>query len=629
MPAIRHISRKVSRESLISRLPALFPFIEINPNGATKILPSTEAPDGCYGMVVPNVWPLTEEYESAFISIWTDKVKEKGVPYRVMLDKYYAMIRGDVEKNEKFIEFVDKYIGLTEVNLSDGFDWDKKYLTPRYIFLAQVESLYEEYKKMNILCNFYRKLVENNEKERDQTICCYCEKYELMGGDDMLDWLYNKIPIATSIANEALRLAVSIDLPTINFDVNLTSSTRDMGVVTPVIANWRKKEKYPVGTLVMYNDKLYKAVEDEDDDGWVNGSYWNEKDQLLYFNEKAFKLCSNNGCGLITDIEHSYDILNDTPFINGQPKEHYTNSNLVSCRRQVSYVNEIDEQEIPDTGEDWLFYYRIDQPVHIEYETDDYGNLLIDSDADGEDVQNYAENMVIIGDVITDILADSEKKTITFKYAIGTRLKIKGLTNSNAMSFIDIEIDDDGNKRYRLKNTTQFTAYKTDEEWNKASEDIDYGKYIEYGNRFEETYQYTDDETYELIKNSDSFHKFITGEYVGDKYAKYPFNTSSLMSPKDLHFGDRIVSRNIIMSKIKRFIDFRRPMSEIDGVPFLRYNYQLGIAYQPEVDADIFINRGTTSVFERHFKLAEVKSLEDMEDYANGGFFNMLDSNGN
>lgn len=83
------------------------------------------------------------------------------------------------------------------------------------------------------------------------------------------------------------------------------------------------------------------------------------------------------------------------------------------------------------------------------------------------------------------------------------------------------------------------------------------------------------------------------------------------------------------MSESLDFIDFRRPLSETDDVNFVRNNYHLGITYPSEITNNVFINRGTTSAFERHFKLSEVKTLEDMENYANGGFFNIVDSNGN
>jgi hypothetical protein len=50
--------------------------------------------------------------------------------------------------------------------------------------------------------------------------------------------------------------------------------------------------------------------------------------------------------------------------------------------------------------------------------------------------------------------------------------------------------------------------------------------------------------------------------------------------------------------------------------------YLFGITSEPEVFSDVFIERGVVSVKERHLKLSEVKSLDDLTNYGNG-FFNV------
>lgn len=46
--------------------------------------------------------------------------------------------------------------------------------------------------------------------------------------------------------------------------------------------------------------------------------------------------------------------------------------------------------------------------------------------------------------------------------------------------------------------------------------------------------------------------------------------------------------------------------------------YLFGITQPPEVQSDIFIDRGTTSVMESHLRLSEVESLAHLERYGNG-----------
>jgi hypothetical protein len=47
------------------------------------------------------------------------------------------------------------------------------------------------------------------------------------------------------------------------------------------------------------------------------------------------------------------------------------------------------------------------------------------------------------------------------------------------------------------------------------------------------------------------------------------------------------------------------------------------ITYKPTVDNNVRIDRGNYSAFERHLKLAEVKTLNDLAEYSNGSFFNV------
>ena len=44
-----------NRESMISRLPSLFPYLEWDENGICKLHPSTDSINGSYGKIVPNM----------------------------------------------------------------------------------------------------------------------------------------------------------------------------------------------------------------------------------------------------------------------------------------------------------------------------------------------------------------------------------------------------------------------------------------------------------------------------------------------------------------------------------------------------------------------------------------------
>ena len=50
-------------------------------------------------------------------------------------------------------------------------------------------------------------------------------------------------------------------------------------------------------------------------------------------------------------------------------------------------------------------------------------------------------------------------------------------------------------------------------------------------------------------------------------------------------------------------------------------DYLIGIHYQPYVRHEVNIERGNGDAFEKHFKMMEVRTMQDLENYQNGGFF--------
>lgn len=51
--------------------------------------------------------------------------------------------------------------------------------------------------------------------------------------------------------------------------------------------------------------------------------------------------------------------------------------------------------------------------------------------------------------------------------------------------------------------------------------------------------------------------------------------------------------------------------------------YLMGILYPPEVFSDVFIERGATTVMEKHLRLSEINSLEQLQNYGNG-YYNIV-----
>jgi hypothetical protein len=56
--------------------------------------------------------------------------------------------------------------------------------------------------------------------------------------------------------------------------------------------------------------------------------------------------------------------------------------------------------------------------------------------------------------------------------------------------------------------------------------------------------------------------------------------------------------------------------------PIVQYEYLLGVISPPEVESDVFIERTSISVLERHLRLSEIESLDHLVRYGNG-YYNM------
>jgi len=58
--------------------------------------------------------------------------------------------------------------------------------------------------------------------------------------------------------------------------------------------------------------------------------------------------------------------------------------------------------------------------------------------------------------------------------------------------------------------------------------------------------------------------------------------------------------------------------TNVDLQAMTKTEYLMGIVFPPEVQSDVFIDRGTTTVTEDHLRLGEIKGLEALLDYGNG-----------
>lgn len=79
---------------------------------------------------------------------------------------------------------------------------------------------------------------------------------------------------------------------------------------------------------------------------------------------------------------------------------------------------------------------------------------------------------------------------------------------------------------------------------------------------------------------------------------------------------------SVIQASNFRFIGQGWNETNVSLSALTKEEYLFGIISPPEVQSDIFIDRGITTVMEKHLKLSEIKNMGDLTRYGNG-FYNL------
>lgn len=574
---MKTIEYKVSYEKMISRLPGLFAYLESDEFGNMSLHKATDSLDGCWGKIVENI--------SLPSGVSLKDILHSGETYsfRTIID-YYYQYREELGEDNEFVKFIEKAIGKITVNFEG-----KTEMSPKFIYLANAKKLYNELVKMGKQCEFYE---QNKEKfGTDEYLCCLCKRYENIGGDAFKEYVGSLIPTAETIANEYLGYAKGNMV--LDFDIDLTSTYQDFGIISPYVPIWIPGKRYFVGDKVQYDGELYICLKE-------NNGKWREDLLSIVFDDDNFEKC-----GVTEFNKVQYDL----PYtVKGT-----TDSKLTDLRRFVTYYNDDNIAERPANGYDWLFYYRKGEVVNIKTVNNKLGNVvklsdLGDTSINTDDLESCEDkdDLAAYGDVIYDITAKPNEHTITFTYIMGVHLK-----SESEPIFV---YDDDNNK---LIKWDKFVWY------NDENEKI--------GIKYQETYNYEEESdldklikgefTLEGVNETFTFEKYISGEY-NKQLPTYKFEFITYNN--SFNYNKTIAHQDVnIVSTLTDFEANRNSFEEYTESDFYREDYFNGITYQPKKNIDVNIQRGTTSVFDRHIAFGEIKTLEDMELFKNSSFFKM------
>ena len=609
---MKTIEYKVSFEKMVSRLPGLFAYLESDEYGEVSLHKATDSLDGCWGKVVENI----KLPNGINLEIEDKQILEanKVYSFRTIID-YFYQYRNILEENDPFVSFIERGIGKIKVDFIG-----KEKATPEYIYLSNAKSLYNELVKMKKMCDFYHENEDKGLIEEDSHMCCLCERYKDLGGDAFKEYVGDLISEAERIADEYYGYAhneivikncngqeitkevynrltdkqkecCEFILPmALDFHIDLVSTYQDFGIMSPYAPQWIPGKRYYKGDNVVYDDILYSCKTE-------NTGKWDDDLLTIVFDYDKF--------------EKVADFFNDNP--TPQPLDVNfpiqigggTDSKLINMRRFETYYNDDGVAERPLIGEDWLFYYRKGMVVNIKTINDNLGNVVKLSNLD--ETSENPNDLAAYGDVIENIIPNTDEHTITFVYRIGVHLK----SEENPT----IVHDDDNNKLIK---------------WKKFVWDGD----TEIGIKYTETYNYEEGSDIDKLINNNFEPKdendavigtFLFDDYINGLYEEmiptYKFEFITINNT--FNYNKTIAHQDVnIISLLTNYELVRNDFSDFAGCKLFREDYFNGITFKPTKDIDVHIERGSTSVFDKHIAFGEIKTMEDMEQHS-GKIFSM------
>ena len=630
------------------------------------------------------------EYKDMFTKYVNKEDSTKQITvdeYKTLDSKRQKLYQRKIES--EFIKFVEKGIGKIEIPdeeydkllknsgiyinicnnnytiLKDEYDKlseDKQKLyklkinqnVPEFLYLANVVGLYDELVKMGKQCGFYQKNKENF--GNDKHMCCLCERYTDMGGDDLKDYVGGLIVRYKKISDEYFGYADTEKSMTLDFDVDLLSSYDDNGIMNCYIEEWLPYKRYYKGDRVFYDGDIWVCTVENTGD-------WDEDELRVVFSKNYFKKAERVFEKVVStyqNIDNESDKLTEDQYYEElesketiEEKDEFkakyklvkseletnpseiklmgrTDTKLNDLARFVTYMNDNNVGEKPKNGRDWLFYYRIGTVCNITTLNDDMGNILNLNGVTANDGDE--SNLEAYGDSIINIIGDENEKAITFEYVVNAHL-IGGSHSQKTDEdgkiihyWSDFEVESKTGVKYRETYT-----YETDSDLDKLIK-----------GDFRLIIGYKSDGTPECDETEFTFNDYINGKYDNNlKSFKFEFITSN----NELNFTKTIANQDVdIVSSSTDFELLKASNNEfmevasmndaefyVDeenkyrqrGIHMFRHDYFNGITYAPSKNIDVNIERGSTSCFQQHISFGEIKTLNDMVEYHNGSFFKL------
>lgn len=335
----------------------------------------------------------------------------------------------------------------------------------------------------------------------------------------------------------------------------------------------------------------------------------------------------------IADLGHMTDYQDEFIDEIGEPIDLFPNLDGVSV--DTKFRNNIPNPLSASTVEE-LTGFTTDSKLQFlrskTIYTDDDGNVLpglfVENEycknkgpckytySNGEWVSGETEAQTICGDGLSNGECVVTAKTQTPKYyrtvsldAIVQKI-LSGVTSGTYYFYVKYKNDENN------PMTIPFTSGNGITDITYDSDFVTF-EYSYNDIQYKETYKYNTGQT--MTINLDGF------ENIDIYYNKidYEFTQQTIYNK---HYGVEREGNlaDIISYNVADVWGKDSSMSEYTvNAPIFKEEYLLGISSTFKADVNVTINRGNAAAFERHFKLSECNTMEDLEVMGNGQFFNL------
>ena len=133
------------------------------------------------------------------------------------------------------------------------------------------------------------------------------------------------------------------------------------------------------------------------------------------------------------------------------------------------------------------------------------------------------------------------------------------------------------------------------------------------------------------VKYSETYpYEIVSGTTTLDGYEDIPYYYEKIdydVKKETIYSDSFNLERDAIIGDINKFrigdIWTSGPTyegGETINTPVFKDEFNMGVSFTPKVDIDVEFDRGNAAAFEKHFKLSECNTFEDLENYGNNYF---------